>query len=51
VICIYRGDEFALPNADFALKSGDEIVLITHMRNLPALTKRWSVANSTTGAE
>ena len=40
-MCIYRGDDFVLPNQDTKLKKGDEIVLICHSRQLEALGKRW----------
>ena len=42
IICIYRDQKFLLPGKDDRLKSGDEVVLITHSRNLPALAERWS---------
>jgi len=42
VICIYRDEKFLLPGDDDRLKAGDEVVLITHVRNLPALAGRWA---------
>lgn len=42
VICIYRDEKFLLPEDDARLKTGDEVVLVTHVRNLPALAERWS---------
>ncbi len=42
VICIYRDGKFLLPEADAKLKTGDEVVLITHRKNLPELLKRWN---------
>jgi len=42
VMCIYRDEKFLLPEDDDRLKVGDEVVLITHSRNLPALAERWS---------
>jgi trk/ktr system potassium uptake protein len=42
VICIYRDDKFLLPKGDDRLKAGDEVVLITHSRHVPALAERWS---------
>ena len=42
VICIYRDEKFLLPEGGDDLKAGDEVVLITHVRNLPALIKRWT---------
>lgn len=44
VICIYRKDGFAIPDPDTKISKGDEGVLITHSRNLPALRERWSEA-------
>ena len=42
IICLYRDQKFLLPGEGDRLKSGDEVVLITHSRNLPALAVRWS---------
>jgi trk system potassium uptake protein TrkA len=42
VICLYRDQKFLLPGDDDRLKPGDEVVLITHSRNLPELAERWS---------
>lgn len=42
VICIYRDEKFLLPRDDDRVKAGDEVVLITHVRNLPALAERWA---------
>ncbi len=42
VICIYREGKLLLPEADTAMKAGDEVVLITHRKNLPELKQRWS---------
>jgi len=42
IICLYRDQKFLLPGEDDRLKAGDEVVLITHSRNLPALAERWS---------
>jgi len=44
VICIYREGKFLLPEADTAMKAGDEVVLITHRKNLPELHQRWNPA-------
>jgi len=40
-ICVYRGTDFLLPDANTKIRKGDEIVLITHSRNLDALAARW----------
>lgn len=45
VICIYRGGKFLLPDADDTVKPGDEVVLITHRKNLPELQQRWNPAS------
>jgi len=42
VICVYRDEKFLLPAEDENLKADDEVVLITHSRNLAALAERWS---------
>ena len=42
IICLYRDQKFLLPGDDDRLKPGDEVVLITHSRNLPELAERWS---------
>ena len=42
VICIYREDSFILPGADEKIRDGDEVVIITHRKNLPQLEERWS---------
>lgn len=40
-VCLYRGEEFKLPDGDTKLADGDELVLVTHSRNMPELLKRW----------
>lgn len=39
--CCYRDGRFILPEEDFELYVDDEVVVITHSRNLPALETRW----------
>lgn len=41
VVCLYRDDKFILPDEDTTLKTGDEVVLITHWKNIEELSKRW----------
>ncbi len=41
VVCIYRQDRFSLPGPDDKLQVGDEVVVITHSRNLAKLEERW----------
>jgi trk system potassium uptake protein TrkA len=42
VMCLYRREKFMLPDDDASLEAGDEVVLITHSKNLKALSERWS---------
>jgi len=44
VVCFYRKGEFRMPKDDEVLEPGDEIVLITHARQLPKLIKRFGTA-------
>ncbi len=46
VICCYREERFILPEPTDELRAGDEIVIITHTRNLPALDERWGASAS-----
>ena len=41
-ICLYRGDEFLLADDTTKIHKGDEVVLLTHARNLTELRKRWT---------
>ncbi len=41
-ICIYRDNDFLLPDPDTRLKRGDEVLLITSSEHLPDLKARWS---------
>jgi trk system potassium uptake protein TrkA len=41
VICFYRDDRFHLADTDTALQESDEVVILTHSKNLPALQDRW----------
>lgn len=42
VICIYRNDKFMMINENTSLKENDEVVVLSHSRNLPELQKRLS---------
>jgi trk system potassium uptake protein TrkA len=42
VICIYRNDELLIPEEKTSLKSEDEVIIITHHKNLANLKNRWS---------
>ena len=48
MICYYRDGRFALAHEDDKLRAGDEVVILTHARNLEALRGRWQpqAANS-----
>lgn len=41
VVCIYRDGKFIVADDSTKLKSGDEVVVVTHRKNLPALEERW----------
>ncbi|MCC6544180.1 MAG: TrkA family potassium uptake protein [Nitrospirae bacterium] len=41
VICYYRENKFAISDDETMLRPGDEIVILTHSRNLGNLEKRW----------
>jgi len=41
VICIYRNDELLVPVDDTKLEENDEVILITDIKNLSKLKKRW----------
>lgn len=43
VICLYRDNKFIVPLEDTPIKSGDEVVIVTHQRNLKELKEKWSV--------
>jgi len=42
VICIYREGNFLLPASEDTLKEDDEVVIITHSKNMEELDARWS---------
>ena len=42
VICLYRQEKFLLAKEDTALKTDDEVVVLTHRRNLADLQARWA---------
>ena len=41
VVCVYRHGEFLLPEPDTALKTDDEVIVISHKKHLPQLIERW----------
>ena len=42
VVCLYRDDTLLIPDDTTALRTGDEVILVTHRDNLKALEKRWA---------
>jgi trk system potassium uptake protein TrkA len=42
VICFYRQEKFMLAGEDTELKDDDEVVVLTHRRNLADLQARWA---------
>ncbi|MCB1949545.1 TrkA family potassium uptake protein [Nitrosomonas sp.] len=42
IICIYRQNELLLPKDDTQLESGDEVILITHQKQLNYLRERFN---------
>lgn len=42
VVCLYRDNKFMIADERATLKSGDEVILITHRKNLGALHERWA---------
>lgn len=45
-ICYYRDRHFALADPSTRLKKGDEVVILTHSRNLQDLRERWEPRQS-----
>jgi trk system potassium uptake protein TrkA len=41
-VCLYRDGAFALVEPDTKLRKGDEVVILTHSKNLTTLQQRWS---------
>jgi len=41
VICIYRQNQFLLPDDDTKIKVGDEVVVLTHSKNMDTLEQGW----------
>ena len=39
IMCVYRDGKFKIPDADHIYKIDDEVVILTHCRNLPWLNK------------
>lgn len=41
VVCFYREDKFVHADEETKLRAGDEVVILTHSKNLGELEKRW----------
>jgi trk system potassium uptake protein TrkA len=41
VICYYRDGKFSHADEETTFRVGDEVVILTHSKNMPALQKRW----------
>ncbi len=41
VISYYRDGRFFLADSETKLRQGDEVVILTHSKNVPALRERW----------
>jgi trk system potassium uptake protein TrkA len=42
VICLYRDETFRLIEDDESVRENDEIIILTHAKNLPDLKQRWN---------
>ena len=42
VMCFYRNGKFNFANKETDLRQGDEVIVLTHSKNLPSLKERWS---------
>jgi trk system potassium uptake protein TrkA len=41
VICYYRDDKFSHADEETTFRIGDEVVILTHSKNMPVLQERW----------
>jgi trk system potassium uptake protein TrkA len=41
VICYYRDGKFSHADEETTFRIGDEVVILTHSKNMPALQERW----------
>ena len=41
VICFYRDDRFSHVDEETTFRVNDEVVILTHSKNVPALQERW----------
>jgi len=42
VVCYYRDGQFSLADEETKMRKGDEVVILTHSRNVTALQERWN---------
>lgn len=42
VMFFYRDEKFTLPEPDSTLKQGDEVMIVTHSKNIEKLHERWN---------
>jgi len=47
-ICYYRDGKFMHAGADTKFAKGDEIIILTHSKNVPVLQERWQAESDTT---
>jgi trk system potassium uptake protein TrkA len=53
VICYYRDGKFSHADEETTFRIGDEVVILTHSKNMPVLQERWqpkAAQGSTTGS-
>jgi trk system potassium uptake protein TrkA len=48
LVCRYRSREFTLADADTTLKKGDEVLILTHSKDLGNLAERFVPKNAAT---
>lgn len=41
-MCLYRKDRFSFADRETSLQQEDEVILLTHRKNLPSLKERWA---------
>ena len=46
IICVYRDNTFLLPDSSTEIKVNDEMIVITHEKNLGRLRERWGKAKN-----
>jgi len=46
IVCLYRNGEFMLASDGTSLKKADEVIVLTHAKNLKKLQERWSSKSS-----